>query len=68
LGRERVATAGGRGGIVLFDRSGYNRAGIDPVMGCCTLAQADTFLRQVSDFEKLLVDETGCRVPRPSYS
>ena len=45
------------GEIVLFDRSWYNRAGVEAVMGYCTPRQTDAFLRQVPVFEKLLVDD-----------
>jgi polyphosphate kinase 2 len=43
------------GEIVLFDRSWYNRAGVEPVMGFCTPAEHKTFLRQAPSFEKMLV-------------
>jgi polyphosphate kinase 2 len=45
------------GEIVLFDRSWYNRAGVEKVMGFCTQEQYETFLRQAPEFERLLVDE-----------
>ncbi len=45
------------GEIVLFDRSWYNRAGVEPVMGFCTPDQYRTFLAVAPAFEKLLVDE-----------
>ena len=44
------------GEIVLFDRSWYNRGGVEPVMGFCTKEQHMQFLRDVSDFEKMLVE------------
>ena len=44
------------GEIVLFDRSWYNRAGVEKVMGFCTPAQTAEFLKQAPIFEKLLVD------------
>ncbi len=44
------------GEIVLFDRSWYNRAGVEPVMGFCTKEQHMQFLRDVPDFEKMLVE------------
>jgi polyphosphate kinase len=44
------------GEIVLFDRSWYNRAGVEPVMGFCTAVQHKTFLRQAPSFEKMLVE------------
>ncbi|MCE3002733.1 MAG: polyphosphate kinase 2 [Xanthomonadaceae bacterium] len=43
------------GEIVLFDRSWYNRAGVEKVMGFCTDAQYKAFLRDVVTFERLLV-------------
>jgi polyphosphate kinase len=45
------------GEMVLFDRSWYNRAGVEHVMGFCTREEYDLFLRQAPVFEKLLVDE-----------
>jgi len=45
------------GEIVVFDRSWYNRAGVERVMGYCSEAEAKTFLRQAPDFEKMLVDD-----------
>jgi polyphosphate kinase 2 len=43
------------GDIVLFDRSWYNRAGVERVMGFCSPAQTDAFLRDAPDFEALLI-------------
>jgi len=43
------------GEIVLFDRSWYNRAGVERVMGFCTKAQCEEFLRDVPEFERMLV-------------
>src|SRR6478672_10582610 len=45
------------GEIVLFDRSWYNRAGVERVMGFATEAQVQAFLRQTPLFEKQLVDD-----------
>ncbi len=45
------------GEFVLFDRSWYNRAGVEPVMGFCTEEQYETFLEHVPRFEKMVVDE-----------
>ena len=45
------------GEIVLFDRSWYNRAGVEKVMGYASDAQVDAFLKAVPAFEKLLVDD-----------
>ncbi|MGE0179926.1 MAG: polyphosphate kinase 2 [Sphingomonas sp.] len=46
-----------RGEIVLFDRSWYNRAGVERVMGFCTEAEAKAFLAAVPGFEKALADD-----------
>src|SRR5258708_24522278 len=43
------------GEIVLFDRSWYNRAGVERVMGFCTGEQCDEFFRSVPEFERMLV-------------
>ena len=43
------------GEVVIFDRSWYNRAGVERVMGFCTDEQAKTFLNVVPSFEKLTV-------------
>jgi polyphosphate kinase 2 len=43
------------GEIVIFDRSWYNRAGVERVMGFCTEKQAREFLQVVPAFEKLMV-------------
>jgi polyphosphate kinase 2 len=45
------------GEIVLFDRSWYNRAGVERVMGYCSEAETKAFLKQTPVFEKLLVDD-----------
>ena len=52
-----VAHLPAAGEIVLFDRSWYNRAGVEKVMGFCTEAQYEAFLKQAPAFEKLLVDD-----------
>ncbi len=44
------------GEIVLFDRSWYNRAGVEPVMGFCTEEEHQTFLQETPQFEKMLVN------------
>ena len=44
------------GEIVIFDRSWYNRGGVEPVMGFCTPEQHKHFLREVPGFEEMLVD------------
>jgi polyphosphate kinase 2 len=43
------------GEIVLFDRSWYNRAGVERVMGFCTDAEYQEFMRQAPEFERMLV-------------
>jgi polyphosphate kinase 2 len=43
------------GEIVLFDRSWYNRAGVERVMGFCSDAEVDEFFRSVPEFERMLV-------------
>ncbi|MFI0242182.1 polyphosphate kinase 2 [Streptomyces sp. NPDC016845] len=45
------------GEIVFFDRSWYNRAGVEPVMGFCTPQEHQQFLRQAPQFEKMLTDD-----------
>jgi polyphosphate kinase 2 len=53
---QRYAThlpAGGE--IVLFDRSWYNRAGVERVMGFCTEDQVEEFFRTVPEFERMLI-------------
>jgi polyphosphate kinase 2 (PPK2 family) len=44
------------GEIVIFDRSWYNRAGVERVMGFCTEEQARGFLKVVPMFEHLMID------------
>ena len=46
-----------KGEIVLFDRSWYNRAGVEKVMGFCTPEQSQAFLQAAPDFERHLVDD-----------
>lgn len=43
------------GEIVLFDRSWYNRAGVEKVMGFCTDAEYEEFLRTVPEFERMII-------------
>ena len=52
-----VAHLPAAGEIALFDRSWYNRAGVERVMGFCTEAQTAAFLQQAPAFERLLVDD-----------
>jgi polyphosphate kinase len=44
------------GEVVIFDRSYYNRAGVEPVMGFCTPEQSARFLEQVPGVERAMVD------------
>ena len=44
------------GEIVLFDRSWYNRGGVEPVMGFCTQEEHKEFLHEVPEFERMLVN------------
>lgn len=46
-----------KGEMTLFDRSWYNRAGVEPVMGFCTLDERDAFLKAVPEFERHLVED-----------
>ncbi len=61
------------GEIVLFDRSWYNRAGVERVMGFCTEEEVEEFFRSVPEFERMLValghpaaSSTGSRSPTKS--
>ena len=45
------------GEFIMFDRSWYNRAGVEPVMGFCSEEQHAHFLTQVPSFEKMLVED-----------
>jgi len=49
---EHLPTAGE---IVMFDRSWYNRAGVEEVMGFCTDREYQEFMRQAPEFERMLV-------------
>jgi polyphosphate kinase 2 len=55
------------GEMVLFDRSWYNRAGVERVLGFCTPEQYHLFLRQCPVFERLLVDD-GIRLIKYWFS
>jgi polyphosphate kinase len=44
------------GEVVIFDRSWYNRAGVERVMGFCTPQETETFLDQVPEVERAMVD------------
>jgi polyphosphate kinase len=45
------------GSMLIFDRSWYNRAVVEPVMGFCTLEQSEQFIEMIPNFEKMLVDD-----------
>jgi polyphosphate kinase 2 len=55
------------GEIVLFDRSWYNRAGVERVMGFCTRTEYLEFLRQTPDLERMLV-RSGLRLVKFWFS
>jgi polyphosphate kinase 2 len=55
------------GEIVLFDRSWYNRAGVERVMGFCSEDQYQVFMRQAPAFERMLV-ESGTTVTKLWFS
>ncbi|CAE7211240.1 unnamed protein product [Symbiodinium sp. KB8] len=50
-----VAHLPAKGEIVLFDRSWYNRAGVERVMGFCTEEEHEEFLRSCPEFERMLI-------------
>ena len=52
-----VAHLPGAGQIILFDRSWYNRAGVEKVMGFATEAQVEAFLDAAPKFERMLADD-----------
>ncbi|MCH9642082.1 MAG: polyphosphate kinase 2 [Actinomycetia bacterium] len=52
-----IAHLPAKGEIVLFDRSWYNRAGVEKVMGFCTPAEHTLFLRQTPIFEQMLIED-----------
>lgn len=52
-----VAHLPAAGEIVLFDRSWYNRAGVEQVMGYASQEEVDRFLKVVPTFERMLVDD-----------
>jgi polyphosphate kinase 2 len=52
-----IAHLPSKGEIVLFDRSWYNRAGVEKVMGFCTPEEHYRFLRQTPIFEQMLIDD-----------
>ena len=56
-----VAHLPAAGELVIFNRSWYNRGGVEPVMGFCTPAEHEQFLRDVPTFETMLT-ESGARL------
>ncbi|MEO3840399.1 MULTISPECIES: polyphosphate kinase 2 [unclassified Streptomyces] len=52
-----VARLPAAGEIVLFDRSWYNRAGVEHVMGFCTQKEYERFLHQCPGFERMLIED-----------
>jgi polyphosphate kinase 2 len=52
-----IAHLPAKGEIVLFDRSWYNRAGVEKVMGFCTPQEHTLFLRQTPIFEQMLLED-----------
>ena len=52
-----IAHLPAKGEIVLFDRSWYNRAGVEKVMGFCTPQEHALFLQQTPIFEQMLIDD-----------
>jgi polyphosphate kinase len=52
-----IAHLPAKGEIVLFDRSWYNRAGVERVMGYCTDEEYNRFLQQTPIFEQMLIDD-----------
>jgi polyphosphate kinase len=52
-----IAHLPAKGEIVLFDRSWYNRGGVEKVMGFCTPQEHALFLRQTPIFEQMLIDD-----------
>ncbi len=55
------------GEIVLFDRSWYNRAGVERVLGYCTPEEHQRFLRQCPIFERMLIED-GIRLHKHWFS
>ena len=52
----------GAGEIVLFDRSWYNRAGVERVMGFCDDNEYEEFFRTTPEFERMLIRSAPCRL------
>ncbi len=56
------------GEIVFFDRSWYNRAMVEPVMGFCTRSQYRAFLRKVNDYEESFVSDNSTTLLKLYFS
>lgn len=56
------------GEIVFFDRSWYNRAGVEPVMGFVTQADYEKFMKDVPELEKMLVKSAGITIIKFYFS
>jgi len=54
--RSKMTTSPAAGEVVIFDRSWYNRAGVERVMGFCTEKESKDFLQMVPAFEKIMVN------------
>jgi len=55
--QKYIAHLPSAGEIAIFDRSWYNRAGVERVMGFCTDAEYERFLRQAPIFEQMLIED-----------
>ena len=56
------------GEMVFFDRSWYNRAGVEPVMGFVGKTDYESFMRDVPELEKMLVKSAGIRIVKFYFS
>ncbi len=56
------------GEIVLFDRSWYNRAMVEPIMGFCTRSQYLAFLRKVNDYEESFISDRSTTLLKLYFS
>ena len=56
-----------KGSMVFFDRSWYNRAIVEPVNGFCNQKEYNTFMNQVNDFERMII-ESGVRLIKFYFS
>ena len=65
--RRHVKELPNPGEIVFFDRSWYNRAVVEPVLGFCTKPEYEQFIRQVPEFEHMLF-ENGVKIMKFWFS